>query len=105
MYTSNHVQTPLFNDLRNGMKLIIAEAVSDACAITNDMSIDDLKYMSIDSIRQNAFTVIHLSIDPDSSVVDIPKIIIDATNEYINTHLHFSPKVNKYLIPGYRILN
>ena len=88
----NHRNTPTFNDLTVGMKTAIAEAVDNACDITNDMSVDDITTMNIGELRRNAATQLQLALDPDVGSIELPLTIVEAMNEYIDLHVHFQLK-------------
>jgi hypothetical protein len=83
----------LYDELRGCVQALVAEAVSDACDMLNDIGMDDDDddevAMSVRGLKRASRTMLMLLLDPDYGAINLPQYITEAMDEYIDQKVGF----------------
>ena len=83
------VKVATFDNLNPAMQLAVREAVTNACDIVNDLSVDDESVATLAFIRSNAYIAMQVILDPDACAIVLPEPLKQAINDYVNAKVAF----------------
>jgi hypothetical protein len=82
-------KTPLFDELRPAMQVLVKDAVIDAIDFLNDMSLEDINCLTPEDVKAQALIMFGLALTPDGPLYYVPDYLIPLVSQYVDVKLMF----------------